>query len=170
LIRDESVAREIFDQALNYVAERKGAVRQYWDTHQEITDAFYKGGCTLGQAWQSTTQTMNKETKGEIAFLAPREGAIAWLDTAVIPKAAHHPDAAYDFINFCLTPENAALFSQYSWFNSASANWWSTADSTVREFMEFAYGRGAALDRHWWWSPKPGSFYTLQKEYADKIY
>ncbi len=46
-------------------------------------------------------------------YVIPEEGSNLWFDNMVIPKTAKNTKGAYDFINFMLTPENAATNAEY---------------------------------------------------------
>lgn len=52
----------------------------------------------------------------EIEYLIPREGALMWFDSMVIPADAPHPDEAHEFINFMMRPEVAAANSNYVYY------------------------------------------------------
>ncbi len=51
-----------------------------------------------------------------VNYVIPKEGAAMWFDSFVIPADAPHPDEAYAFINFMLTPEVAAANSDYVFY------------------------------------------------------
>ncbi|KRM21149.1 ABC transporter substrate-binding protein [Latilactobacillus graminis] len=46
-------------------------------------------------------------------YVIPAEGSNLWFDNLVIPKTAKHEKAAYAFLNFMLTPKNAAQNAAY---------------------------------------------------------
>jgi putrescine transport system substrate-binding protein len=48
-----------------------------------------------------------------VAYSIPKEGAPQWFDMLAIPKDAKHPENAYAFINYLLTPEVAAANSDF---------------------------------------------------------
>ncbi len=52
----------------------------------------------------------------EIEYLIPREGALMWFDSMVIPNDAPHPEAAHAFIDFMMRPEIAAANSNYVYY------------------------------------------------------
>ena len=56
----------------------------------------------------------------DIDFLAPKSGALWWIDTFAIPAKAKNVDAAYKWINFMLRPENAAEFTNLEKYGTAS--------------------------------------------------
>jgi spermidine/putrescine transport system substrate-binding protein len=42
-----------------------------------------------------------------LKYIIPETGTSIWTDTMAIPKTAPNPDAAYEWINFILEPENS---------------------------------------------------------------
>jgi putrescine transport system substrate-binding protein len=66
-----------------------------------------------GDVLQARTRAEEAKAGVKIAYTIPKEGALMWFDSFVIPKDAPHPDAAYAFINFMEKPENAARNSNY---------------------------------------------------------
>jgi putrescine transport system substrate-binding protein len=52
----------------------------------------------------------------QIAYSIPKEGALMWFDSFVIPKDAPHVDNALAFINFMEDPHNAARNSNYVFY------------------------------------------------------
>ena len=57
----------------------------------------------------------------EIRYETPVEGTILWFDNLAIPKDAPHPDSAYAFINYILSPQVAADISNFKRFANANA-------------------------------------------------
>ncbi|MFT4248799.1 MAG: polyamine ABC transporter substrate-binding protein [Pseudomonas sp.] len=49
----------------------------------------------------------------KVAYSIPKEGAPQWFDMLAIPKDAKHPENAYAFINYLLTPEVAAANTDF---------------------------------------------------------
>ncbi len=49
----------------------------------------------------------------EIVYSIPKEGALLWMDSMVIPKDAPNPDAALAFINYIQTPEVIAKATNF---------------------------------------------------------
>ena len=60
----------------------------------------------------------------EVAYNAPKEGALMWFDMMAIPADAPNPEGAHKFLDFILDAENMAAASNYVYFangNKASA-------------------------------------------------
>ncbi len=72
---------------------------------------FLEGETDIGMIWNGEA-VMGKETMPSLAYVYPKEGVIAWLDSFVIPKNAKNPEAAYKFISFVLRPDISALISE----------------------------------------------------------
>ena len=51
-----------------------------------------------------------------VAYVIPKEGALMWFDSMVIPVDAPHPDAALAFIDYMMKPEIAAKNSNYVYY------------------------------------------------------
>lgn len=52
---------------------------------------------------------------GDLVYVIPREGGLAWIDVFVLPADAPHPDAAHRFIDHMLRPDVSAAATDYNW-------------------------------------------------------
>jgi putrescine transport system substrate-binding protein len=62
----------------------------------------------------------------EIAYNAPKEGALMWFDNMAIPVDAPNPEGAHAFLNFIMDPQNMAAASNYVYYangNKASQDY-----------------------------------------------
>lgn len=66
----------------------------------------------IGVVWSGTAQELMWE-KDNLEYVVPEEGSNLWFDNMVIPKTAQNPEAAHQFMNFILDPENAAQNTEY---------------------------------------------------------
>ncbi len=69
-----------------------------------------------GDILQARDRADEAENGVEIEYLIPREGALMWFDSMVIPADAPHPDEAHAFIDFMMRPEIAAANSNYVYY------------------------------------------------------
>jgi putrescine transport system substrate-binding protein len=69
----------------------------------------------------------------DINYVIPKEGAAMWFDSFVIPRDAPHPDNAYAFINFMLTPEVAAANSNYVFYANGNKDSQPLVDKAIIE-------------------------------------
>lgn len=65
---------------------------------------------TIGMGLSGDIYIANNEDS-TIQYVYPKEGAIYWLDSLVIPRGAKHVENAHRFINFVLRPDVAAKIS-----------------------------------------------------------
>lgn len=65
----------------------------------------------IGMIWNGEVYMAAQEMP-EIRYVYPKEGAIFWVDSMVIPKNADNPDHAHQFIDFILRPEMARLICE----------------------------------------------------------
>jgi putrescine transport system substrate-binding protein len=66
-----------------------------------------------GDILQARARANDAKAGVHVAYSIPKQGALMWFDSFVIPKDAPHPDNAYAFVNFMEQPENAARNSNY---------------------------------------------------------
>ncbi|MFI1017810.1 PotD/PotF family extracellular solute-binding protein [Streptomyces sp. NPDC020965] len=86
------------------------------------------GQACAAQAWSGTAMAKVVAANKNVHYVIPEEGGSIWTDGLSIPKAAKNTDAAYEFINFTLRPEIAAMATDDG--GSASTN------AKAREFVK----------------------------------
>jgi spermidine/putrescine transport system substrate-binding protein len=89
----------------------KGFVKNYWTNGDNLLQSVRSGEVHVAMAWDNGGWKLHAENPN-IDFVAPRSGALGWIDTFAIPAKAKNTEAAYKWINFMLKPENAAFFYQ----------------------------------------------------------
>ncbi|MFD7548758.1 PotD/PotF family extracellular solute-binding protein [Streptomyces sp. NPDC059578] len=78
------------------------------------------GQACAAQAWSGTAMAKVVAANENVHYVIPEEGGSIWTDGLSIPKGAKNTDAAYEFINFTLRPEIAAMATDDG--GSASTN------------------------------------------------
>ncbi|HEX3949488.1 MAG TPA: polyamine ABC transporter substrate-binding protein, partial [Steroidobacteraceae bacterium] len=76
-----------------------------------------------GDVLQARDRAREADKGIEIKYVVPKEGSILWFDMLAIPKDAPHPDSAYAFINYMMTPQviaDVSNFKRYANGNAAS--------------------------------------------------
>ena len=69
-----------------------------------------------GDVFQARDRAAEADNGVDIGYIIPKEGALMWFDSFVIPKDAPHPEAAHAFINYMLKPDVAAKNSNYVYY------------------------------------------------------
>ncbi|MER5493167.1 spermidine/putrescine ABC transporter substrate-binding protein [Streptomyces sp. NPDC002490] len=78
------------------------------------------GQACAAQAWSGTAMAKVVAANENVHYVIPKEGGSIWTDGLSIPEGAKNTDAAYEFINFTLRPEIAAMATDDG--GSASTN------------------------------------------------
>ncbi|MCB1489823.1 MAG: extracellular solute-binding protein, partial [Bauldia sp.] len=69
-----------------------------------------------GDVLQARDRAAEADAGVSVEYTIPKEGAMMWFDSFIIPKDAPHPDAAHKFIDFMMRPESAAANSNYVYY------------------------------------------------------
>ena len=158
---------KIYDVILEEAIARKANIAQFWSNENEAQGAFRVNGCAIGQTWDSTAAALAKEGL-PIGFIAPKEGALAWMEGVAIPKGAENLDQAYAFINWFLTPEAGAMYTNATSINSTAVGAADMTSDDAKAFFAAAYP-GDALDKLWWWPIQESWFVAKRNEYQDRF-
>ena len=143
-------ADEMIPAALQYLGEKPdshdpdvlakaepvlSAVRPYIKKFHssEFINALANGDICVAFGWsgdilQARDRAAEAENGVEIAFNAPKEGALMWFDQMAIPVDAPNPEAAHKFLNFILDANNMAAASNYVYY--------ANGNKASQEFLE----------------------------------
>ncbi|HGG04449.1 MAG TPA: polyamine ABC transporter substrate-binding protein [Aliiroseovarius sp.] len=129
---------EIVSAALKYIGEDPdshdtdviakvepviSAVRPYIQKFHssEYINALANGDICVAVGWsgdvlQARDRADEAENGVEIAYNAPKEGALMWFDQMAIPVDAPNPDGAHAFLNFIMDAQNMATATNYVYY------------------------------------------------------
>jgi spermidine/putrescine transport system substrate-binding protein len=164
---DEAKARANFDVIVAEAVARKANIAQFWSNENEAQGAFRVNGATIGQTWDSTAAGLAREGL-PIGYVAPKEGALAWMEGVSIPSQAANVDQAYAFINWILTPEAGAMYANHTSINSTAVGADALLSDAAKAFFAAAYP-GDALDRLWWWPIQEAWYVAIRNEAQDRF-
>ncbi len=74
-----------------------------------------------GDVLQARDRAAEADNGVEIAYNAPKEGALMWFDQMAIPVDAPNPEAAHTFLNFIMDAQNMAAASNYVYYANGNA-------------------------------------------------
>ena len=158
---------KIWDVILAEAITRKANIAQFLSNENEAQGAFRVNGCAIGQTWDSTAATLAREGL-PIGFIAPKEGALAWMEGIAIPKGAENIEQAYAFINWFLTPEAGAMYTNATSINSTAVGAEQLISDEAKGFFAAAYP-GDALEKLWWWPIQESWYVAKRNEYQDRF-
>ncbi|MEP9398683.1 extracellular solute-binding protein [Mesorhizobium sp. KR2-14] len=106
--------REAYQQMLDEVTDKmiacKSNVKTYWNGGDDLSTLLLSGEVVASEAWDSTAFKLYGQNSN-LVYVPPKTGALAWIDTFVIPRKGKADDAAYKWINFVMRPDIVKLMS-----------------------------------------------------------
>lgn len=165
--RNEDTARAIWSEVTSFAIEHKPWFRSFWNDAESLRDAFVRNGTVIGQTWDGPMVEL-KNAGEPLNYMAPREGAFAWLDGFSLPSGAENIEQVHALLKACYAPENAALQASLSGYNATVKG----ADRYLEEKAKISFEQaypGDALNRLWWWPTEPQWYADLRTGYRDRF-
>ena len=145
----------------------KPFVKNYWSNGDALLQSMRSGEVFVAMAWDNGGYKLHSENPN-IDFVAPRSGALGWIDTFALPAKAKNVEAAYKWINFVLRPENAAIFTNAEKYPSASIGAGKYLDVEVRANFERCFPMEAIANIKWY-PPVPAKLEQIEGKILDKV-
>ena len=165
--KDEDNMRRIWTEITKFAVEHKPWVKQFWNDADAQKNGFMQNDVVLGQTWDGPPLSLKNDGK-PVTYMAPQEGAFAWLDGWALPVGAQNLEQAYAFLAYIYTPESNGLIANKTGYNAVAVGADTfLSDQAKKNFAE-AYP-GDALDRLWWWPPTEPWYAEIRNEYVDKF-
>jgi spermidine/putrescine transport system substrate-binding protein len=143
IYKSEADMRRVMDGCLKFLKPYRKNIGAFWNNATEATSAFTDAGCTIGQTWDTTGIKLHIDVDKKWIYTAPKEGALAWMDTMGIPSGATNVEHAYEFINFLMTPEIGAMFANNTGYNTAAVGSARHLSAANKAAFKIAYPEGA---------------------------
>jgi spermidine/putrescine transport system substrate-binding protein len=145
----------------------KPFVKNYWANGDALLQSMRSGEVHVAMAWDNGGWKLHAENPN-IDFIAPRSGALGWIDTFAIPSKAKNTEAAYKWINFMLKPENAAFFTNAEKYGTASKGAGQFLDASIRGNFERSFPLSAIANIKWY-PPVPAKLEEIEGKILDKV-
>ena len=165
--KDEATMKRIYDVLLREAIARKASIKQWWDSADNTKSGFMSNGVVIGQTWDGPPISL-KKTGAPITFMAPKEGAISWLDGWSLTKAARNVPQAYEFLKYVHSAEGSAKVAEGSGYNPVVKGADALLSEKARAIFQEAYP-GDAVDKLWARPVEPSWFAELRTQYAEKF-
>ncbi|WUP88672.1 ABC transporter substrate-binding protein [Streptomyces sp. NBC_00252] len=120
-----------FDAAVALLKKQNADVGEYWSDYLKEISAFKSGDSVVGTTWQVIANLTAGEGAKVKAFV-PKEGSTGWSDTWMISAKAKHPNCAYQWLNWIVSPKVNAQVAEY--FGEAPANAKACAETSDKSF------------------------------------
>jgi len=165
--KNEESMRKIWEEITKFAVEHKPWIKAFWNDHNTQKSNFMQNGCVIGQTWDGPAIELMKEGK-PVQYMAPKEGAFAWLDGLCMPTGAKNTEQAHAFVNAIYTAKAGAQMASNSGYNATVKGVADMLDAKSKETFNKAYP-GDALARLWWWPDEPTWYAEIRAEYRDKF-
>jgi spermidine/putrescine transport system substrate-binding protein len=165
--KSEDDMKKIYDQLMPVAIEKKAWIKQFWDSADNTKSGLLENDCWIGQTWDGPVLSLKKDGK-PVNYVAPKEGAITWLDGISLLKAAKNVDQAYAFLNYLHTPEVSAMVADGSGYNPVVTGADAKTSESFKKNFQDAYS-AEALKNLWQRPPEPSWYAELRTQYADKL-
>jgi len=164
---DEAAYSDMMSQVEAKLVECKPVVKTYWTGGDALLNLLRSGEVTASMAWDTGGWKLNKENK-DITFVAPASGALGWIDTFTLPRKTKNEEAAYQWINFVMQPEIAAMITASAGNFTASKGADEFADDELKAQFQDSFPQ-AALDNVKWYPPVPAGLEEIEGKVLDRV-
>jgi len=139
-----------FDASVDLLKQQNANIGEYWSDYLKEVSAFKSGDSVLGTTWQVIANTAQSE-KTPVKAVLPTEGATGWSDTWMLYSKARHPNCAYAWMNWIVSPQVNAQVAEY--FGEAPANKLACDHTSSKTFCaDYHAGDSAYYKRVWFWT------------------
>lgn len=164
---DAAAYKALMDQVGQELIAKKSVVKNYWSNGDALLQSMRANEVYVAMAWDNGGWKLHEENP-DIDFVAPKSGALGWIDTFAIPAKAKNVVGAYKWINFMLRPENAAVFTNLEKYGTASKDAMKMTDASVRGNFERSFS-DADIDNIKWYPPVPAKLESIEGLILDKV-
>jgi spermidine/putrescine transport system substrate-binding protein len=165
---DDEAAFDLgYGTAADYVIANKAQIINWWKGTADTQSGFEQDGAVIGQTWDGPIFQLKNQGR-PYNYLAPKEGALAWIDTIAMTAGAVNIEQAYAFINWSLLPENGGLASDNTTYNSVVQGFDAYVSESFKKNFADAYP-GDAIDKLWMQGIEATWFLEKRQGLVDKI-
>lgn len=144
----------------------KANFRFFFDNRDQLLNGMRSGELHAAMMWDSGGWKLNRENP-DIKFIAPKSGALGWLDTYALPARGKNEAAAYAWINFTLRPEIAARIAKSIGNFSAAKGADQLTDPVLRAQFAASFPEGFKSVR--WYPAIPPGLEEIEGRILDRV-
>jgi len=167
LYKDPKAYGALMDEVGKTMMTCKGNIKFYWDNKDQLLGGMRAGEVVGAMMWDTGGWKLNSE-KPEIQFIAPKSGALGWIDTFAIPAKGRNDAAAYAWINFNMRPEIAAKVAGSAGNFTASKGADQLMDAKLKAQFAASFPE-AALKNVKWYPAVPAGIEDIEGRVLDRI-
>jgi spermidine/putrescine transport system substrate-binding protein len=167
LYGDTKAYTALMEQVGAKLIECKRNIKFFYDSKDQLLNGFRSGEVTAAMMWDSGGWKLNRENPS-IEFVAPKSGALGWVDTFAIPAKGRNDAGAYAWINFTMRPDVAAKITKAIGSFTAAKG----ADALVDPTLKSQFAKSlpeAAMKNIKWYPAIPSGLEELEGRILDRV-
>ncbi len=167
LYNDPKAYGALMDDMGKKLMDCKQNVKFYWDGKDQLLAGIRSGELTTAMMWDTGGWQLNKDNP-DVKFVAPKSGALGWVDTFALPAKGKNDAAAYAWINFNMRPEIAAKVASSAGNFTASKGADQLMDAKLKQQFAESFPE-AALKNIKWYPAVPAGIEDIEGRVLDRI-
>ncbi len=167
LYGDKKAYAALIEEVTQKLIATKKMVKNYWTSADTQKANMTSGDVVVESGWDGIGWQLHKSNP-DIDFVAPKSGALGWIDTFAIPAKSKNIEGAYKFINFMLKPENAAFFTNKEGYGTASNGAEKFLKAEIKDNFARSFTK-ADIDNIKWHPPVPAGFESIESKALERI-
>ena len=164
---DEEKYTQIMEKVGAKLTECKANVKAYWSGGDALLSLMRSGETTAAMAWDAGGWKLNRDN-ADITFVAPKSGALGWIDTFALPRKTKNEEAAYKWINFVMQPEIAAKITASVGNFTASKGSDEFVDAKAKAQYQESFS-AQDIDNIKWYPPVPAGLEKIEGKILDRV-
>jgi spermidine/putrescine transport system substrate-binding protein len=145
----------------------KANVKFFWDNKDQLLNGMRAGEIVGAMMWDTGGWKLNNDN-ADIKFIAPRSGALGWIDTYALPAKGRNDAAAYAWINFNMRPEIAAKVAGSAGNFTASKGADALMDAKLKAQFAASFPE-AAMKNVKWYPAVPAGIEEIEGKILDRV-
>ncbi len=155
LYGDPKAYSALMDDVGKTLAACKGNLKFFWDNKDQLLNGMRTGEVVGAMMWDTGGWKLNNDNP-DIKFIAPKSGALGWIDTFALPAKGRNDAAAYAWINFNMRPEIAAKVAASAGNFTASKGADQLMDAKLKAQFAASFPEAALKNVKWYPAVPPG--------------
>jgi len=164
---DKAKYQEVMNKVEAKLIDCKANVKAYWTGGDALLNLLRSGEVVAAMAWDTGGWKLNKDN-ANITFVAPKSGALGWIDTFALPRKTKAEDAAYKWINFVMQPKIAAMITASAGNFTASKGADAFAEDALKKRFQDSFPQ-EAIDNIKWYPPVPAGLEDIEGKVLDRV-
>ncbi len=164
---DAKAYSAMMDKVGARLIECKKNVKFFWEGRDDLLNGIRAGEVVAAMAWDTGGWRLNAEN-ADIKFIAPKSGALGWVDTFAIPAKGRADDAAYKWINFNMRPEIAAKVAASAGNFTASKGADDLMTGKIKDQFKESFPP-QAIDNIKWYPAVPAGLEEIEGKVLDRV-